>query len=85
MTRSDDWIYDQLWRMSSATGSPVDLTGIDQDTTHRMLAIARVHGVLGIVLSKLRDAPPPHAETWDIAQRAWKGEVVQSMRVRRHG
>jgi hypothetical protein len=85
MTQSDDWIYDQLWRMASATGSPVDLSGIDQDTTHRMLAIARVHGVLGIVLSKLRESPPPHAETWNIAQRAWKGEVVQSMRVRRHG
>ncbi len=84
MTFRDDWIYDQLWRMVSLTGTAVDLTGIDEETTHRMLAMARVHGVLGMVLTKLRDAPPPYAKTWEIARRAWKGEVVQSMRVRHH-
>jgi hypothetical protein len=84
VTISDDMLYDRLWQLASVAAPPKDLADLDPDATHRLLAIARVHGVLGLVLHKLRACPPAHRTIWDIAQRAWKGEVVQSMRVRRH-
>jgi hypothetical protein len=84
MTVPDEMLYDRLWKLASVTAPPIDESDLDQEATHRLLAMARVHGVLGLVLHKLRACPPAHLGTWDIAQRAWRGEVVQSMRVRRH-
>jgi hypothetical protein len=84
MTVTDDWLHDQLWKLASFGGPDVDLSRLDEGSIHRLLAIARVHGVLGIILARLRPASLAHSEAWNLARRAWKGEVVQSMRVRRH-
>ena len=49
-----------------------------------MLAIARLHGVLGVVFDKLPSLEQTHPEVWEKAQRCWRGQVVHSRRTRHY-
>jgi hypothetical protein len=81
---TDDAIYDQLWHLASHPEATVDLLALTSDELHRILAIARIHGVLGLVLAQATDISSGTGTTWEHVRRAWKGEVVQSLRVRYH-
>jgi hypothetical protein len=85
MITNDDRIYDQLWRLGSLLTPPEPLPRMPPDSFRRMLAMARIQGVLGIILEKLRSQPPACPEAWKDAQRVWQMEIVRSMRVRHHG
>ena len=82
----DEWIYATLLRLSDPMAS-LDVSclgGIPSQTLWRMLAIARVHGVLGFVLDKVGGIAVRFPEVWKTAQRSWRGEFIKSLRMRRH-
>jgi hypothetical protein len=81
---TDETIYDQLWHVAGHPDARVDLLALAPADLHRFLAIARIHGVLGIVLSQGGDITSGTGTTWDNVRRAWKGQVIQSLRVRHH-
>ena len=86
LMRRDQWIYAMLWQLSdplkSADAAPQ--TAISPGVLRRMLAIARIQGVLGIVTQKLAGQAPHAPDVWEAAQRCWRAETVQSIRIRQH-
>jgi hypothetical protein len=84
LIHDDRWIYATLWRLASPGRSAEPIPQIAPEVLHRMLAIARLQGVLGLVLERVGVLEVRYPKVWDNARRAWNGQVVQSMRVRRH-
>jgi hypothetical protein len=81
---TDEAIYDHLWRLAAHPSATLNLLELEPSVLHRLLAIARIHGVLGIVLSQGGDILSGTGTAWDNARRAWKGQMVHSLRVRHH-
>jgi len=87
LQRRDDWIYQTLCRLVDPL-KPAEgaiSTQPSRSLMRRLLAIARVHGVLGIVVEKLHDLKPKFPDVWEVSQRSLHAQVAQSIRVRRHG
>ena len=84
--KMDEWIYAKLLRLSDplAVDELSDFKSIPPRAVGRMLAFARVHGILGIVFDKLKGLGPHYPEVWRIATRSWRGEYVRTLRIRRH-
>jgi hypothetical protein len=76
-------LYNRLLKLISVTNPPVDLSDLNSSSLYRLFSIARIHGVLGIVLSKY-----PHDEKmlpWSLAHRAWKSQIKKTLLIRHHG
>jgi hypothetical protein len=81
---TDEAIYDLLWHLAASPSATTNLSALEPPVLHRFLAIARIHGVLGIVLSQGGDITSSTGATWDNVRRAWKGQLIHSLRVRQH-
>lgn len=81
---SDDAIYDLLWRLAGSPDERTNFLELDPTTLHRVMSIARIHGVLGIVLSKGGDIESGVGVTWENIRRAWKRQLMHSLRIRHH-
>jgi hypothetical protein len=81
---TDDAIYDVIWQLAASPSARTNLLALEPAVLHRFLAIARIHGVLGLVLSQGGDIAAGTGTTWENVRRAWKGQLVHSLRVRRH-
>lgn len=81
---TDEAIYDVIWRLAASPGATTNLLALEPAVLHRFLAIARIHGVLGIVLSQGGDIASGTGTTWENVRRAWKGQMIHSLRVRQH-
>lgn len=81
---TDEAIYNLLWRLAASPAETTDLLTLEPPVLHRVLAMARIHGVLGIVLSQGGDIAAGTGTTWDNIRRAWKGQMIHSLRVRQH-
>src|SRR5438046_3168699 len=81
---TDDAIYDLLWQLASIRPAQTDLLALQPEALSRLLAIARIHGVLGLVLSRGGNVDTGAGEVWQRVHRAWKGQVIHSVRIREH-
>ncbi len=87
LAQSDAWIHKTLWRLADPL-RPAELEpirGTPPLTVRRLLTMARVHRVLGLVMEKLRPLAGEYSEVWETAARCHRGEVVTAMRIREHG
>jgi hypothetical protein len=67
------------------TGDRRAVAALTDDQWLQLLALAKEHGVLGIVLHHLD--PERHADrpAWKTAERCWRAESVLSLRLRQYG
>ena len=80
----DLWIYRTLWRLGDAEKPACAIEPPPAKVFRRMLAIARVHRVLGLVMEKVQNLAADYPEEWATAERCWRAELVRSLRLRKH-
>ena len=81
----------RVWRTLLELSDPRGATagsaspGLSSVQYQQLLAMARVHGVLGIVLRNLGSPCAGNEDVWRIAQRQWQAQLAKSLLLRRHG
>ncbi len=80
-------IHQALLQLSDPRTASVDSASLDlsADRWQRLLTLAGVHGVLGIVLHNLRAPIRENRDPWEKAERCVRAKMVQTLRMRRYG